>query len=144
MAYGVGVVLGLFTCALARLAGFDRDRAFFPVILIVIASYYALFAVMGGSMNTLIVESIVITVFVANAVAGFRLNLWLVAAALAAHGIFDLVHGSFVANPGVPTWWPRFCLAYDVIVAAVLAFLLLQRLTVIPVATTSNKGSVKA
>ena len=49
MAYGVGIVLALLTVLLARLVGFDRDRAFYPTILVVIASYYVLFAVMGGS-----------------------------------------------------------------------------------------------
>jgi hypothetical protein len=47
-----------------------------------------------------------------------------VVVALAAHGIFDLVHGSAIPNPGVPTWWPEFCLAYDVTAAVYLAWLL--------------------
>lgn len=33
-------------------------------------------------------------------------------------------HGHLVANPGVPRWWPGFCLAFDVVVAAILAWLL--------------------
>ena len=45
--------------------------------------------------------------------------------ALAAHGLMDLVHGSVIANPGVPAWWPSFCLTYDVTAAAYLASLLL-------------------
>ena len=124
MAYGVGIVLALFTVLVARLVGFDRDRAFYPTILVVIASYYVLFAVMGGSTRALIVESIVMTVFLAVAVVGFKFNVWLVVAALAAHGVFDLVHGRIVTNPGVPPWWPPFCLAYDVGIALVLVWLL--------------------
>ena len=49
MPYAIGVVLALSTVAFARLVGFDRDRAFYPIVLVIIASYYVLFAVMGGS-----------------------------------------------------------------------------------------------
>jgi hypothetical protein len=52
--------------------------------------------------------------FAALAVAGFKRKLWIVAAALAGHGVFDAVHGTLLTNPGVPVWWPAFCLAYDV------------------------------
>jgi len=92
--------------------------------MIVIASYYALFAVMGGSVHALAVESIVIVAFLGASIAGFRTSLWLVVAALAAHGLFDFIHGQIIANPGVPAWWPPFCLSYDVVAAAYLAWLL--------------------
>jgi hypothetical protein len=124
MAYLVGIVLALSTVGLARLVGFDRDRVFYPTVLVIIASYYVLFAVMGGSTKALVIESIVMTAFVAVAGAGFKFNIWLVVAALAAHGIFDLVHGYLITNPGVPAWWSPFCLAYDIVVAAVVAIMI--------------------
>jgi hypothetical protein len=120
----VGSVLALLVGLFASFVGLDRDRAFYPAVTIVIASYYALFAVMGGTAQTLATESLVILVFMGLAVAGFRTSLWLVVGALAAHGLFDLVHGRLIANPGVPAWWPPFCLAYDVVAAAYLAWLL--------------------
>jgi hypothetical protein len=49
MAYLVGGLLALTVGALATLVHLDRDRAFYPTVLIVVASYYALFAVMTGS-----------------------------------------------------------------------------------------------
>ena len=90
----------------------------------VIAAYYVLFAVMGGSGQALVVETFVMTGFLLVAVIGFKKSLWLVVAALAAHGVFDFFHGHVVANPGVPAWWPAFCLTYDVTAAAFLAWLL--------------------
>jgi len=51
-------------------------------------------------------------------------NLWIVVAGLAAHGLFDLLHPQLIDNPGVPSFWPMFCMAYDVVAAACLAFLL--------------------
>jgi hypothetical protein len=120
----VGALLALAVGLFATGIGLDRDRAFYPVVTIVIASYYALFAVMGASTHALVLESLVGTVFLATAVSGFNLSLWLVVAALAAHGIFDLGHGAVIYNPGVPSWWPQFCLTFDVTLAAYLAWLL--------------------
>jgi hypothetical protein len=124
-------MLALAVGGLATAVGLDRDRAFYPTVLIVIASYYALFAVEGEATHALVVEAVVATAFLAVAIAGFRYSLWLVVAALAAHGILDMVHGQVIANPGVPTWWPAFCLTYDGVAAAYLAFLLSRR--VVPV-----------
>ena len=120
----VGALLALAVGLFGTTVGLDRDRAFYPTVTIVVASLYALFAVMGSSTNTLLLESAVAAVFLAVAVSGFRSSLWLVVFALAAHGVFDLVHGRLISNPGVPAWWPAFCLTYDVTAAAYLAWLL--------------------
>jgi hypothetical protein len=120
----VGTLLALAVGLFGTAVGLDRDRAFYPAVTIVVASYYALFAVMGASTNALVLESIVGAVFLAAAAFGFRSSLWVVVFALAAHGVFDLVHGRVISNPGVPTWWPAFCLMYDVTAAAYLAWLL--------------------
>ncbi|PWF55236.1 hypothetical protein C7C56_002895 [Massilia glaciei] len=117
LALGVGLA-----CSLAR---FDRERVFYPTLMIVIALYYALFAVIGGAPGALLAESLAITVFAGAALAGFRINLWIVVAALAAHGLYDALHGALIHNPGVPPWWPAFCLGYDLAAAGYLAVLLL-------------------
>jgi hypothetical protein len=117
-------LLALATGLFATGSGLDRDRAFYPVVAIVIASYYALFAVLGGSTSALVLETLLGAAFLAAAVAGFKSSLWIVVAAMTAHGILDLSHGTIVSNPGVPGWWPEFCLTFDVTMAAYLAFLL--------------------
>jgi len=90
-------------------------------MLVVIVSYYVLFAVMGASRRTLTIEIVVASGFLLFAVLGFKRNVWLVAAALVGHGVFDFVRGLFIDNPGVPHWWPGFCLAFDVLVGVLLA-----------------------
>ena len=95
--YVVGIALSLGVAVFARAVRFDRDRAFYPTVLIVIA-----------------------------AVVGFARSGWIVVAGLAAHGVQDAVHGHIIANPGVPTWWPAWCLAYDVGAAGALAWILLR------------------
>ncbi|HET6599786.1 MAG TPA: hypothetical protein VFG60_07470, partial [Burkholderiaceae bacterium] len=71
MAYSIGLILALGTCALATGVGLDRDRAYYPVIMMVIASYYVLFAAMGGSTVTVIVEAVVMGAFACVALLGF-------------------------------------------------------------------------
>ena len=118
----VGLLLALSVGLLGTASGLDRDRAYYPVIAIVVASYYALFAVMGGSTQALMGELLAGVLFAAAAIVGFRRSLWITAAALAAHGLFDYVHADVVRNPGVPPWWPAFCLAFDVTAGAYLAW----------------------
>jgi hypothetical protein len=111
---------------LASTVGFDRERAFYPTVMIVIASYYVLFAAMGASNRTLIIESAVASCFLLVALLGYRRNLWLVVAALVGHGIFDFVHHLFIDNPGVLHWWPGFCLAFDALLGVFLAVHLIR------------------
>jgi hypothetical protein len=120
----VGTLLALAVGLFATGVGLDRDRAFYPTVMIVIAALYSLFAVMGATTQTLVIELLAGGVFVAAAVAGFRSSLWIVVIALAAHGLFDLVHGKAISNPGVPAWYPQFCVTYDVTAALYLGWLL--------------------
>ena len=102
----VGVILAIATGILGRTAKFDRDRAFYPTITIVIATYFILFAAMGASSSVLIAESLFAVLFVALAIVGLRKTLWAAVFGLAAHGATDLFHGNWIPNPGVPEWWP--------------------------------------
>jgi|SRR5882724_4842213 len=127
MEYLIGVVLSVLVCAFAMLVGFDRGRVFYPTLLMVIATYYILFAVMGKSAPALTIECLAAGIFLGVAVAGFKKNLWLIVTALAGHGVFDYFHHLLIDNPGVPVWWPGFCLAFDILAGGFLAVLLMRR-----------------
>lgn len=127
MPYSIALILSLSVAALVTLAGLDRSRAFYPTVLIVVASYYVLFAAMAASRQTLLMEIVVAVGFLLVAIIGFKTNLWLVAAGLVGHGLFDFVHHRLIANPGVPPWWPGFCLTFDVVLGAWLAVGLIKR-----------------
>jgi len=120
----IGAVLALGVSAYASWIGLARDRAFYPTVLTVIASYYVLFSAMGGSARSMIPEISIALIFIAAASIGFRRSMWLVVVGLAAHAILDAFHGALVRNPGVPEWWPPFCLAYDLTAAVFLAMTL--------------------
>jgi len=127
MEFIIGIVAAAAVGLFGTVIGFDKERSFYPVVLIVIATLYLLFAAMAGSKDSFFAEAVPALVFAAMAALGFRKTPWLVVAGLALHGIFDFFHHSMIANPGVPVWWPGWCLAYDVVAAAYLAALILIR-----------------
>ena len=126
MDYFVGVALAIGVGLFSTVSGFDRDRSLYPVILVVIASYYCLFAVMGGG-SALAWETGAFAAFVLAATIGFRTNLWVVVVALVGHGLLDCYHHQLIDNAGVPAWWPIFCLSFDAAAGAYLAWRLLSR-----------------
>lgn len=126
MEYLIGLGLALTVSLFARFVGLDRDRSFYPTVMIVIACLYGLFAILGGSPGELAGEWVAMGGFIFLSVLGFRHNLWFVVAALFGHGVFDIFHGHVIANPGVPAWYPGFCLTYDVTAAGWVAWLILS------------------
>lgn len=126
MALLVGVVLGVVVWLFGRFVGLDKDRAFYATVLAVVASYYALFAVMGGSMQALLFECVIGLAFWALTAVGFKRGQWYIVAGLFGHGVFDSVHNRMVTNPGMPDWWPAFCGSIDVTMAVGLAWIILR------------------
>ena len=110
----VGVLSAVAIAALARFTRFDRDRSFYPTVLVVIASYYILFAVIGGSGQALAWELAAAIAFSTVAIMGALHLPVLVGVGIVAHGFFDLVHHMMMENAGVPDWWPGFCGLLDV------------------------------
>jgi hypothetical protein len=129
MEYVVGVIIAIMVGLFASVVGLDKERSFYSVVLIVIATYYLLFAVIAKSTEALTAEVFPVIIFAAAAVIGFMRTQWIVVVGLGLHGVFDFIHHTAIANPGVPVWWPGFCLAYDVTAAVYLAALLLVRRT---------------
>ncbi len=117
----IGIVLAIGVCVIAHVAKMDRERVFYPFLLMVIASYYLLFAAIGNSIHAALAEMVPMALFSLLAIWGFKRNLWIVVGALIAHGVFDFSHALFINNDGVPIWWPGFCAAFDIVCAAYLA-----------------------
>ena len=134
MAFLVGIFLAIAVGLMATWSGLDRERGFYPVVLIVIAYNYLLFSLGDGRAEISVAELVPFAFFLILALLGFRNNLWLVVAGLAGHGIFDLVHTRLIADRGVPVWWPIFCLTYDVTAALYLIWRLKRAtLSAVPV-----------
>ncbi len=93
----------------------ELNRGFYPTVLIIIASYYVLFAILGGSSRALLWETVGVVAFSVVAVFGALCFPFLVGGGIAAQGIFDLLHHLIIQNPGVPSWWPTFSFSVDVL-----------------------------
>ena len=63
MEYLIGLILSVAVAGSSTAIGLDRERAFYPTVLMVIVSYYVLFAVMGGSPRALLLEIVVASRF---------------------------------------------------------------------------------
>ena len=127
MEYIVGITLALLFCGAAAGLGMDRERVFYPAVLIAVASYYLAFAVVDGRGEVMRSEVAIAAVFIAGAVAGFKVNPWIAVVALAGHGVMDGFHHHLVHNAGVPQVWPGFCMSFDVTAAAFVAWVMLAR-----------------
>ena len=127
MDYLAGFVIAMIVAVSASAAGFDRDRSFYATVLVVIASYYLLFAAMAGSVRVFALEFGPFLGFAILALLGARRWPVLVAVGLLGHGLFDLLHGHLLSNPGVPAWWPGFCLGYDLAAGGYLLVLQFRR-----------------
>lgn len=120
MSFALGIVIAFAMCLAARGVGFDRDRSFYPALLIAIATYDLVFAAQTGEAHTLLAEGMLVSVFVATAVLGFRKSLVWVVVGLSGHAAADVLHPHVIANPGIPAWWPAFCAGFDAAAALVL------------------------
>ena len=120
MSYLIGSSLALLTVILLKLARLNRYKVFYPLLLVVIASYYVLFALLGKDWHALFIEIGVMLLFsIVAIVAYFKNPLWIVLGLLA-HGLFDYLHPYLWSNSGLPNWWPQFCMSYDVVLAGAI------------------------
>lgn len=117
----IGILLAVIMAFLAKVTNFDRDRSYYAVVLIVIASYYVLFACIAN--EAIVAEIFVASIFSILAIVGvFRCPL-LLGIGIFMHGVFDLVHGYIISNSGVPVWWPAFCASIDVVLGLWVIYL---------------------
>ena len=126
LSFAIGFVLALVVGVFARVIGLDRERGFYPIVTMIVGTFFVLFSCIAGSTTLLLVEIAICLVFIGLGVAGFKQSLWFAVVGLGGHGVFDLIHLHVVDHPGVPVWWPGFCSGYDIAAAAFLSGLLLR------------------
>lgn len=115
---GAGVVLAVLTGVVALLLDDAVAFAGLAVLLGLIAGAYLGFAAADGRIRAFATESVGIAVTVALALLALALEApALLAAGYVGHGLWDLLHHPRALDTVVPSWYPPFCLAYDVVVA---------------------------
>ncbi len=127
MEYIVGITLAVLFCAAVGALGLGRERAFYPAVVMAVASYYVAFAVADGRSIVMWAEVVIAAVFIVSAVAGFKLNPWIAVAALGGHGVMDGFHHYLVRNAGVPQASPGFCMSFDITAAVWVAWVMRAR-----------------
>lgn len=123
----VGITLAVLFCAAAAVLRLDRERAFYPAVVMAVASYDLAFAVTDGRGGVMLAEVAIAAVFIVSAVAGFKGSPWFAVVALGAHGVMDAFHHRLVHNTGVPEAWPGFCAGFDVAAAVIVALVMRAR-----------------
>ena len=126
MMFWVSLLAGTGLVALMAVGGVMRQRGTWATTIVAIASFYVVFAIQSGDTLEIVAHTGFAAGFSALAIIGARTSSWLLAAALLAHGIFDVVAESMIANPA-PGWWGPFCLGIDVVLALALATMLWRR-----------------
>lgn len=121
MAFSIGVFLAVVMALAARVTRFDVDRSFYATILIVIASYYVLFAFMAE--EAIFFELLVAILFAGIAIFGAYRWAPLIGIGIMLHGVFDFVHPHIIQNSGVPDWWSAFCGGVDIVLGAWVIYL---------------------
>jgi hypothetical protein len=117
----IGVVLSILLIVSAKFTRFDRDTSFYPSILIFIACFYILFAVMAG--HSIVREVSIASVFFFLALFGAYKSLLVVSFAIALHGVYDILHVILFKETVAPTWWAPFCAAVDFVVGIWVMYL---------------------
>ena len=116
---GVGLALSVLMLTpllfLSKLAGMQ----FLAVQVAFIGAVYFGFAVADGRLTPLLVEFAVAGVFL----FGAAVALWadspvVLACAYAAHAAWDLTHHPRAVAMPVRSWYPPFCVVYDLVCAA--------------------------
>lgn len=122
---GIGVILA--TLLLAPLPFFSQlaGMQFLAVALSFAAAVYFGFAVADGRVMPLLVEFLVAGAFLFAAAAALWANSPpALAGGYLAHAAWDSVHHPRAVDTTVRNWYPPFCVAFDVVVAAfILAWL---------------------
>jgi hypothetical protein len=121
----IGVAVGVLTIVAARVI--RGEHWLYSLGLLTLPGLYAFFALQAGQQAVGVKEMIYgIPFVVAGLVFAFVSARWsavVVGAFWILHGLYDLTHGQFVTNTGVPGWYPVFCFSVDVVIGAYLLWL---------------------
>ncbi len=119
-----GVVIGVAQAAVAMAFWWLPPSTVHALMVTLIAAVYVGFAVADGRTKVIVVEATVVVGFFIAAAPAVAATPWLVVALYLAHGAKDLWQHRTRFVRGT-RWWPPFCFAVDVTVAAIVTAQLL-------------------
>ena len=114
----IGGALAFATGAVLWRAGMLARPGVIGIILVAIAGFWPLFAATAQNGGQLAMHLAIFAGFGAVALFSARIGLAGLAAMLVAHGTLDAL--LFIGGHPGPLWWPAFCAAYDLMLAALI------------------------
>lgn len=118
-ALGWGAAIGAGQAAIAMAFWWLEPSTVHALMITMIAGVYVGFAVADGRPRIIAVESTVVVGFVIASAVAATATPWIVVALYLAHGAMDLWQHPTQFVRGT-RWWPPFCFAVDITVAAQL------------------------
>jgi hypothetical protein len=119
-AFSWGVAVGVAQAAVAMGFWWLETSTVHALMVTLIAAIYIGFAVSDGRANVIAVECAVVLAFTVTAAVAVTGTPWLLVALYLAHGAKDLWQHRTGFVRGT-RWWPPFCFAVDMAVAAIVA-----------------------
>ena len=116
----IGAILAIASLPLHFWLPLPASQQLAALVLGLVAGIYIGFAVVDGRLAIFRIEAGVAAIFLSAAVAGLWVSPWLVPAAYAAHGFWDIAHHRHVGT-AMPRWYISFCAVFDWTFAAGLA-----------------------
>lgn len=124
----IGAAVGALTVVVAR--AIRGRRWLYSIGLLTLPSLYASFALYAGEQAIGFKEMVYGIPFIVAglffAFVSVRWSALVVGAFWILHALYDVLHGQFFTNPGVPGWYPVFCFTVDVVIGAYLLWLARQ------------------
>jgi hypothetical protein len=121
IAAALGAVAGVASAPVIDHVAGARWRLAYALLLPVIALIYVGFALWGGGGFDLLLAALGVAVFSFMAGLGLGQSPWWLPGGLALHAGWDLFHHDWFLHGGIPGWYPMFCFAFDLGLAAMLA-----------------------
>jgi len=112
----LGLLLAGITAVVVALLGRPRGPELLAAILVAAAAVYPGAALALGKRGTIALESVLFLAFTAVALLGLWYSFALLAVGYFAHAAWDLLHHPHRAGARAGTFFPPFCLVYDVLV----------------------------
>jgi hypothetical protein len=127
MAYALpfagGIVAALVNIAITSRLPVKKAAEFYNLFMAATAAVYIGSALTAGSVNTLVLETVLSAALFALALAGQWSSLKFTALAFLAHGAWDLLHVTMGMGANAGTDFPVVCVAYDWLIAGYLWWL---------------------
>lgn len=122
----MGLVLGLLSAVFVLALPVSVQLPLIGVTLGVAGGAYVGFALTAASVREQLIQWIAVIVFALLGAIGIGVSAWVLSGGWLLHAVWDLRHHGGRRGQWVPENYPKLCLAYDVVLAALAAYLAME------------------